>query len=130
MSSVFVFVGLDYHDDLVRVCVLDESGATLVNRDVPNDPGAVRDVVSRFGWPRGIAIEACGGAADFAAELQRQTEWNVRLAHPGYVKRLKQGPDKSDHGDAWLLADLVRIDYLPEVWLADGRRAVASVGAV
>jgi transposase len=35
------------------------------------------------------------------------------------VKRLKQGPDKSDHGDAWLLADLVRVDYLPEVWLAD-----------
>jgi transposase len=119
MSSVFVFVGLDYHDDSVRVCVLDESGATLVNRDVPNDPGVVRDVVSRFGYPRGIAIEACCGAADFAAELQRQTEWNVRLAHPGYVKRLKQGPDKSDHGDAWLLADLVRVDYLPEVWLAD-----------
>jgi transposase len=119
MSSVCVFVGLDYHDDSVRVCVLDESGATLVNRDVGNDPGAVRDVVSRFGYPRGIAIEACCGAADFAAELRRQTEWNVRLAHPGYVKRLQQGPDKSAHGDAWLLADLVRVDYLPEVWLAD-----------
>jgi transposase len=42
----------------------------------------------------------------------------VRLAHPGYARRLKQSPDKSDHDDARLLADLVRVKYLPEVWLA------------
>jgi transposase len=119
MASLVVYVGLDYHEESVRVCVLSEGGQVLVNRDVANDPGAVRDLVSRFGWPRGIAIEACCGAANFAAELQRQTEWRVQLAHPGYVKRLKQGPDKTDCGDAWLLADLVRVDYLPEVWLAD-----------
>jgi transposase len=39
------------------------------------------------------------------------------LAHPGYVSRLKQSPDKSDHDDAEVLADLLRVDYLPEVWL-------------
>jgi transposase len=43
----------------------------------------------------------------------------VQLAHPGYVNRMKQGPDKTDHGDAWLLADLGRVDYVPTVWLAD-----------
>jgi transposase len=35
------------------------------------------------------------------------------------VHRLKQGPDKTDHGDAWHLANLIRVNYLPEVWLAD-----------
>jgi transposase len=35
------------------------------------------------------------------------------------VQRLKQGPDKTDHGDAWHLANLLRVGYLPEVWLAD-----------
>jgi transposase len=110
---------LDYHEESVRVCVLSEKGKVLVNRDVPNDVLAVRDLVGRCGWPRGIAIEACCGAANFAAELQRHVSCRVQLAHPGYVKRLKQGPDKTDCGDAWLLADLVRVDYLPEVWLAD-----------
>jgi transposase len=119
MAIVSVYVGLDYHEDSVRVCVLDPNGETLANRDVANDPRAVRDVVSRCGSPRGIAIEACCGAANFAAELERQTKWKVRMAHPGYVRRLKQGPDKSDHDDAWLLADLVRVNYLPDVWLAD-----------
>lgn len=119
MSILRVYVGLDYHSDSIRVCVLDQEGELLVNRDVENDPGAVRDLVAQYGYPIGVAIEACCGAADFACELHRQTEWSVRLAHAGYVQRLKQGPDKTDHGDAWVLADLLRVKYLPEVWLAD-----------
>ncbi|NOZ41338.1 MAG: IS110 family transposase [Planctomycetes bacterium] len=31
---------------------------------------------------------------------------------------MKQGSDKTDWGDARLLADLVRVGYLPKVWLA------------
>jgi len=116
---VLVNVGVDYHDESLRVCVLEEDGRELFNRSLPNDPGAVRDLVISFGWPRMVVIEACCGAANFAAELIRQTEWNVQLAHPGYVNRMKQGPDKTDRGDAWLLADLGRVNYVPKVWLAD-----------
>jgi len=32
MSSVPVFVGLDYHQDSVQVCVLDADGSRLANR--------------------------------------------------------------------------------------------------
>ena len=120
MGIVPVYVGLDYHDETIRVCVLDEYGVVLGNRNVANDPGAVRDFVRRLGGlVRGVAIEACCGAADFATELEALTEWTVKLAHAGAVQRLKQGPDKTDHGDAWHLADLLRVGYLPEVWLAD-----------
>ena len=65
------------------------------------------------------AIEACTGSAEFAARLREATEWNVRLAHASAVHQLKKGPDKSDHTDAWHLANLIRVNYLPEVWLAD-----------
>src|SRR5262249_13387635 len=34
------------------------------------------------------------------------------------VNRMKQSPDKSDYSDARMLADLVRVGYLPKVWLA------------
>jgi transposase len=120
MGIVPVWVGLDYHDETVRVCVLDEDGAVLGNRDVANDPGAVRDFVRRLGGlVRGVAVEACCGAADFATRLEALTEWTVKLAHAGAVQRLKAGPDKTDHGDAWHLANLLRVGYLPEVWLAD-----------
>jgi hypothetical protein len=64
------------------------------------------------------AIEACGGAADLADELIARAGWSVHLAHPGYVARIKQSPDKTDYSDARLLADLERVGYLPKVWLA------------
>jgi transposase len=119
MSSVPVSVGLDYHDETIRVCVLSQEGDVLGNRDVPNDVGAVQREVLRLGRPGGVAIEACCGAADFAAELIARTGWTVRLAHAGYVRGLRRGPDKTDCGDARLLADLVRTNHVPEVWLAD-----------
>jgi transposase len=120
MDIVPVYVGLDYHDETIRVCVMTPEGEVLANRNVENNPGAVRDLVRIHGGVvREVALEACCGSADFATALADLTEWPVRLAHPSAVKRLKQGPDKTDHSDAWHLANLVRVGYLPEVWLAD-----------
>lgn len=121
MSILPVYVGLDYHDDSVRVCVLSTEGDPLVNRDVANSPALVEDLILCHGVPRGVAIEACCGAADFATKLIELTGWDVRMAHPGYVAKLKKSRDKTDYGDAWLLADLLRVNYLPEVWIADER---------
>jgi transposase len=118
MAIVTLYVGLDYHDDSVRVCVMNGEGKTLVNRSLPNDVEAVMEAILPHGDGALCAIEACCGSADFAHELECRSGWEVRLAHPGYAKRLKQSPDKSDHDDAELLADLVRVNYLPEVWLA------------
>jgi transposase len=110
MSIVRVYVGLDYHQDTVRVCVLDEEGSALLNKDFPNCVETVAEGIWDCGVPACCAIEACCGAADFAEELQEKYGWEVKLAHPGYVRRLKQSPDKSDASDAYLLADLLRTD--------------------
>jgi transposase len=75
-------------------------------------------VVQRFGDTVQAAIEACCGAADLAEELIKDWGWSVDLAHPGFVARMKQNPDKTDFSDARLLADLERVGYLPRVWLA------------
>lgn len=119
MNSVPVSVGLDYHEQTIRVCVVTGEGEMLFNRDVDNDVRAVAGKIRQFGEPGGVLIEACSGAADFATELIESTGWKVRLAHPGYVHRMRQGPDKTDHGDAWLLSDLERVNRVPVVWLAD-----------
>lgn len=118
MCMIPVCVGFDYHEDSIRVCVMSQSGKTLLNRSVGNSVELVIHAVRRFAREAVCAVEACCGAADFAHELSRRSGWTVRLAHPGYARRLKQSPDKSDHDDARLLADLVRVRYLPEVWLA------------
>ncbi|MCH8839584.1 MAG: hypothetical protein IH831_02690 [Planctomycetes bacterium] len=82
MSSLPVFVGLDYHQDSVQVCVLDQQGKQLCNRSVSNDARTIQRVATRHGSPRRIAIEACCGAADLAEELvtQRGKPKNVVVA--------------------------------------------------
>ena len=87
MSSVSVFVGLDYHNASVQVCVLNKRGELLVNRSCAN---AWRKIVDAVGQAAGgkvqvfAAIEAWTGAADLADELIDRAGWSVHLAHPGY----------------------------------------------
>jgi transposase len=118
MSSVPIFVGVDYHQDSVQVCVLNAEGRQLFNRAVENDAAAVAQVIRCHGRPQRVAIEACCGAADIAEELSLKHRIPIELSHPGYVARLKRSPDKTDYSDGHLLADLARVNYLPTVWLA------------
>src|SRR5512146_904992 len=97
---------------------MDMEGRVLANRPCPNDWQAIVALAEGHGQVTGAAIEACTGAADLAEQLMEQAGWSMHLAHPGYVNRMRQNPDKHDLGDAHLLADLERVGYLPRVWLA------------
>ena len=113
-----VFVGVDYHQHDLQVCVLSGQGEVLANRSVANSWLAVRAIAGRYGRVSRLAMESGCGASDLAEELIECTGWVVQLAHPGYVARMKGSPDKTDFSDAHLLADLTRVGYLPRVWLA------------
>jgi transposase len=117
-NTLPVFVGLDYHQQSVQVCVLDSQGRQLLNKPLENDCRVITQAVAKLGTVRRAGIESCSGAADLAQELADQSGWSIDLAHPGYVSRMKQTPDKSDYSDGRMIADLVRVGYLPKVWLA------------
>ena len=118
MSNVPVFVGLDYHQDSIQVCVLDQQGEVLLNRPAANDCQELARVVGPLGVVTRVGIEACCGAADLGEQLVERLGWDVSLGHPAYIAKLKGSPDKSDFSDGRLIADLARVGYLPRVWLA------------
>lgn len=118
MHRIPVYVGLDYHKDCIQVCVVNQRGHLLCNRSSKNDWHSVVELAEGYGKVVRASVESCVGAADLAEELVKKAKWSVDLAHPGYVKRMKQNPDKSDFTDAHMLADLERLGYLPRVWLA------------
>jgi transposase len=118
MSKVTVYVGLAYHKGSIQVCVMDHSGKILANRSCPNQTKAIVALVTAHSQDVRAAVEACSGSANLADELATRHGWVINLAHPGYVARMKQTPDKTDWADARVLADLVRVGYLPKVWLA------------
>jgi transposase len=118
MSNVPVFVGLDYHQDSIQVCVLNEKGDVLLNRSSANDSAALGQIVDPLGAVQQVGIEACSGAADLSDQLIQQLGWKMSLGHPAYIAKLKNSPDKTDYSDSRLVADLTRVGYLPRVWLA------------
>jgi len=117
MTTLPVFVGLDYHQSGIQVCAMDGTGTVLLNRACENRRQAIIAAVASAGRPVRVAIEACTGASDLAQELVDHASWSVDLAHTTYVARMKRQPDKTDYSDARMLADLTRVGYLPKVWL-------------
>ena len=118
MDTNVLYVGLDYHQNSVRVCAMNHEAKILVDRDVKSDWYSVRNSVSDWKGPVHALLESCSGAAAMADELALHAGWSVQLAHPGYVSRVKQSHDKTDKTDGRVLADLLRVGYVPEVWLA------------
>lgn len=119
ITDWFCYVGFDYHNCHIQVCVLDSNGTTLGNQRVANDVGAVIEYVDNVRDGRlikGAAVETCCGASNFAEKLLDH-EWPIELAHAGICEKMKRSPDKSDYADAHMLADLCRVGYLPSVWL-------------
>jgi len=117
MANSKIFVGLDYHKDSVQVCAMDDKGKVILNKRARNNWYAIAELIPDSDvFDVHAALEASTGASDLADELVLQAGWSVDQAHPGYVSRIKQSPDKSDFSDAQLLADLERVGYLPRVW--------------
>jgi transposase len=118
MDTSILYVGLDYHQKSVRVCAMNKQGKVIVDRDVANDWGAIKQSLAKHNAEIHAAIESCCGSASMVDDLVTRAGWSVDLAHPGYVNRMKPKSDKTDSSDAMVLADLVRVGYLPKVWLA------------
>ena len=76
MNDCTVFVGLDYHQDSVQVCVMDRPGRVLSNSVCENDASVIGTVVENHGATVHVAIESCTGAADLADELVRRPGWS------------------------------------------------------
>ena len=57
MFSLPIFVGLDYHQKVIQVCVMDQTRKILANQSVENDPAAVLRVVAPFSGNVHAAID-------------------------------------------------------------------------
>ncbi|MFG0247744.1 MAG: IS110 family transposase [Phycisphaeraceae bacterium JB051] len=117
MDTLTHYVGLDYHQNSLQVCMMDQQARIQCNRRIDNDLVSLLPLLHRAGGVSKIAIEACEGAAQLGEALAEAGSWTVELAHPLYVNKLKGSTDKTDASDAKLLADLSRVGYLPKVWL-------------
>ena len=131
-----VFVGLDWAATAHAVCVLDPTGTVRWRGSVPHSAEGLAELVRRlrqFGPPATVrvAIERPSGVL-----IDTLIDAGVQVVpiHPNVVKasraRYSAAHPKSDDGDSYLLADLLRTDghrFRPLRPLADDTRALRAL---
>ncbi|HEY7727215.1 MAG TPA: IS110 family transposase, partial [Candidatus Eisenbacteria bacterium] len=130
------FVGLDWAATSHAVCVLDDTGMPRWRGTVLHTAAGLAELVqrlSRFGPPATmpVAIERPSG---LVVDSLLDAGFVVVPIHPNVVKasrpRYTAAGGKSDPGDAYLLADLLRTDghrFRPLQPLADETRALRTL---
>jgi len=113
------FVGFDLHKRYITACALDASG-TVVNeiRQLATTIDTVLDWLAALPGPVVIAMEATLYWEWLVARLQ-EAGHTAHVADAYQVKLIWQARSKTDIVDARKLAELVRSNLLPTIWVPD-----------
>jgi transposase len=113
------YIGLDVHKRVVEACVLDEAGKIVFR----NRFALSRESLAAFASVRLLAtdrvvLEATTNTWAVVRILKPHVA-EVIVSNPLQTKAIAQGKVKTDKVDAYVLAQLLRCDFLPRVWEPD-----------
>jgi transposase len=113
------YVGLDVHKRVVEVCIVDQSGKVLHRERFALNRRTLKLFATKVLQPGDhVAFEAttnCWAVAD----VLRPHVAKLVVSNPLATKAIAQAKVKTDKVDAHVLAQLLRCDFLPEVWQPD-----------
>ncbi len=111
------YVGIDLHRRRSVIVRQTAEGEVLERVRIDNDPVALALEIAKAGPDPEVVLEATYGWY-WASDVLEANGAHVHLAHPLGVKAFSYQRVKNDHGDARLLCDLLRLNRLPESWIA------------
>jgi len=109
------FLGIDWGTRKAAWCALDAQ-ATLNEGAISADAGGLARLVHQLGPEVHGCIEMMSGAAWVRDQLA-MAGWTIELADARKVKAIAPLACKTDRVDARVLAELVRRDLVPTVWV-------------
>jgi transposase len=118
------YMGIDHHKQYSHFTLEDEAGVELKSERVFNSLTEVKDFLGDKPEEIRAVIEA-GRTSYVMVDMLRELGVDIRMAHASEVKAIAKAKIKTDKRDAKILADLLRADLIPEVYLRsrENRRA-------
>ncbi len=110
------YVGIDLHRRRSVIVRRDEHGELVSTVRIDNDPIALAAEVAKAGEHPEVVLEATYGWY-WAVDVLQEMGANVHLAHPSGLN-WGQRRRKDDVIDATDLVDMLRLNRLPESWIA------------
>lgn len=111
-----MYIGLDVHKKNSYYAMVDESGREVKKGIFPTTCEDLDDFASDLTEDEKVAIEASTSGI-FVYEYLDERGIDVHLAHPALVKPFAKKHVKTDKIDSKVLAQLLRMDYLPESYV-------------
>lgn len=113
-----LYTGLDVHKKYVYAVTLDDTGHKLCEARVDNEPGALREYVGSLPERPKCVLEATLNWAFVYDCLEGHVD-SVVLSHPKRTKAVAAAKVKTDRIDATVLAQLLRMDWLPTAYIPE-----------
>jgi transposase len=111
------YVGIDLHRRRSLIVRMSAAGEVLEQVRIANDPVTLALEIEKAGPDPEVVVEATYGWY-WAADVLELAGASVHLAHPLGVKAFSHERVKRDETDACRLIDLLRLNRLPEAWIA------------
>lgn len=111
--NTYYFIGLDLHKKMIAYCIKTIDGRMIDQGMVNSDRPSLRAWVQDLPGPWIGAMEATmftGWVYDFLAPYAVE----LKVAHPEMLKAITAAKKKNDRADAERIADLLRVNLLPE----------------
>lgn len=118
------YVGLDIHKDVVEYCILDAAGKKLDGgRILCEHSVLVRFAKNVLASGDHLAMEATTNTWSIVDILESFVA-KIVVGNPLKTKAIAEAKVKTDKIDAMILAQLLRCDFLPSVWIPDKKTRV------
>jgi transposase len=118
-DPILRYVGLDVHKRVVEACIVDHAGKIVQRERFALNRGVLKLVATKILRPTDeVALETTTNCWAVADALRPHVA-RVVVSNTMATKAIAQAKVKTDKVDAHVLAQLLRCDFLPEVWQPD-----------
>lgn len=115
--DIMHYIGLDIHKKIIAYCVKTADGTVHSKGTISATRASLNEWMGTIPRPWTIAMEATlftGWIYDFLKPHASE----IKVAHPEMLKALTVAKKKNDQSDAEKICDLLRVDLLPECYMA------------
>src|SRR6185369_5186460 len=111
------YIGLDLHKKIIAYCIKTGSGTIVSRGTITATRAALIAWIGELPKPWVAAMEATmftGWVYDFLKPHAQE----LKVAHPEMLKAITAAKKKNDRADAEKICDLLRVDLLPQCYMA------------
>ena len=109
------FTGIDLHKAFVYLTTVDGNGKIVKQEKIYNDPMKILNYFWSIPGNHRAVVESTIGWY-WITDLLRENNIDIILANPRNLKAIAQTKVKTDKVDSQILAQLLRIDFIPEAF--------------